>query len=511
MYCRVNDRRHPVLLLLISLTCWMVLTAQSPVTSARGQGGSAMRLRLTVQRDTIRMGETTKIIAEFLDRDYRQVPNDGTRVIEFGSGSADPKLTGSGDISPRQVTVRPGSWSAETIFAPRQTGRVLITAHTDGLDPAQALLVVRPAGSSFLSKWFETVAYADESDELTIWPDRLEATANGNSLAVLQVSFLREPSLETEIRICVKPPATIVQNGKDVGTMTSVKLAAKQSNSEHIGVKSSSAAKVEVSATVLPRGPKESVFLNFIEPEPKRIIIESEQQTIPSTRRAVPISIQLTDDGGFPIAFATNRERKIRLSSDTDSDLVSFEPQTMTLTRESPSAHSIMRFNQPPRTGEITVLASDERNTLKTGQKIIVFERAIVTAARWLLLAAIFGGAIGGLARQLHKADRLDRILPQWTGKYWDLGLTGRIAGSVVSGLFLYWTMKLGLARVTLDLGSTTVAFFFGVIGGFAGLVVLDRLVEWCFKLLRWSLPGERHGSAPAASAPATSTLLKTP
>src|SRR6185437_12232234 len=156
----------------------------------------------------------------------------------------------------------------------------------------------------------------------------------------------------------------------------------------------------------------------------------------------------------------------------------------------------------------------DEGNTgIKAGQKIITIQRPIPVAASWLLFMAVLGGAIGGLARQLHQGDRLDRITPFWTGTYWNLGLSGRIMGSVVSGLFLYWAIKLGLAQVTFDLGTSTVAFFFGGIGGFAGLVVLAQLEEWCFKLLRWTpLRKERSvaaNSLPSPEAAATSASLE--
>ena len=160
MYQLMKDHTLPILLLLISLTGLIALTTHAPATSARSGGGSALRLRLKVQNNTLRSGGVTKIFAEFLDRDYQQVANDGTRVIEFGLGPGESKQTGSGDISPQRVTVRPGSWSAEATFASRQPGRVLITAHADGLVPAQTLLVVTPPGASLLSGWFETVAYA---------------------------------------------------------------------------------------------------------------------------------------------------------------------------------------------------------------------------------------------------------------------------------------------------------------------------------------------------------------
>jgi hypothetical protein len=122
-----------------------------------------------------------------------------------------------------------------------------------------------------------------------------------------------------------------------------------------------------------------------------------------------------------------------------------------------------------------------------------------VHPAYWLAMLALFGGLVGGVARQIHKEKKLGRIRPRWTGKHWDLGFTGCLAGSAVGALFFYWTMKLGLSQalgspalpVALDMGTRTVALFLGGIGGFAGTIVLDRLT-------RWFLPGEKRQTAPA-------------
>jgi hypothetical protein len=93
-----------------------------------------------------------------------------------------------------------------------------------------------------------------------------------------------------------------------------------------------------------------------------------------------------------------------------------------------------------------------------------------------------------------------------------------RIAGSVVSGLFLYLTIKLGLAQLfglaalpaALDPDSKLVAFFFAGLGGFAGLVVMHRLVGKLFK----SSQTRKENAAPAgfaAKGSASATAVKPP
>jgi hypothetical protein len=127
----------------------------------------------------------------------------------------------------------------------------------------------------------------------------------------------------------------------------------------------------------------------------------------------------------------------------------------------------------------------------------------LATAPSWLVLAALVGGLVGGIVRQIHKDYKLERIMPRWNGECWELGLVGRIAGSVASGFFLYLTVKFGLLPMigspalpaALDLGTRTVALFFGGIGGFAGTVVFDRLVSWC-------LPAGKKEAAKAPAAP---------
>jgi hypothetical protein len=571
-----------------------------------------MRLRLRVQSNTLKSGEATKIFVEFLDRDYQKVANDGTRAIQFGLAGV--KQSGSGDFSPPSIRVAPGVWTAETTFVSRQTGKVLITARTDGLDPAQTLLVVTPPGASFLSRLFETVAYADELEgfEITAYSD--EATANNNEQVICQASFTKRPAANLVIRISVEPPAAIVYNGK-ISTRANISLGDGLVSPE-FGVKSRRAAKINIKASVLPDGPKDDALVNFIAPHPSQIVFGDQLRDISSTESTVPLVVELADAGGSPVEPVG--EELITFKSANGEDIVKFDPASVSLSTNRRSAQTMLHLTGLPMGNELKLLAvSQGQSSLTAGQKTIIIhspiekvtitgpnevtrgntkaefavhltdkdgkpmvadldrrinlsvtsgslspdqvmirrgedqakvqytssssngkvvfkaesgglptgslEIMLVTAPFWLVLAALFGGLVGGVVRQIHKDRKLERIMPRWTGECWELGLVGRITGSVVSGLFLYWTMKFGLARIVgspalpaaLDLGTRTLAFFFGGIGGFAGTIVFDRLVSWCLPSPKKETPappaGATHANPTQAKRPAPGLRLIRP
>src|SRR5258705_413739 len=111
MYHLLKCHRPTITILLLSLTLLTALTVRAPISSARA--GPALRLRLRLQTNTLRPGDATKVFVEFLDRDYQQVTNDGTRVVELSVGPQNAKQQGSAYISPRLITVRPGILAAE--------------------------------------------------------------------------------------------------------------------------------------------------------------------------------------------------------------------------------------------------------------------------------------------------------------------------------------------------------------------------------------------------------------
>ena len=116
-------------------------------------------------------------------RNYVQVQNDGTRVIQF---AAAPR--GSAGFSPHQVTVRAGEWSAGTTFTSNAPGKVVVTASSEALDSDQTVVLVTRQAASFLSQLFETTAYAQqELFELTPTRDEMPA----RSRAKFELSWCR--------------------------------------------------------------------------------------------------------------------------------------------------------------------------------------------------------------------------------------------------------------------------------------------------------------------------------
>jgi hypothetical protein len=631
MYYRVIDHRLPILLLLISLTCLIALTAEYAVTSAKSPvtsaqpAGSPLRLRLRVDKNTLRRGEATNIFVEFLDSNYDQVANDRARLIDFDTASVGSQVAGSGAISPSRISVGPGSWSGTVSFAAGQAGKLFVKASSEELDSARSLMLITSEKASLIQS-LEPVAFAESNTALMLYrTDPLADTPNGalpvpaNDTTPAQFS-ITVPSSESEQRTLkitadanvrlfyrrVNEAGSKVQTIEGLGSI-SIPVLKGVEIVDGLNVFSKNEGTVTLTAGLPPDASLSQTTVRFESPVPKNIMFYEAPPTI-SPGESVSVRIGVGDQAKVKIAPTGNY--KIALKSPRDAAVVRFttENPSLTLTPNQQSVglnFQLMTF--PPR-GKIELLAEDQDGNLFSNLKAFPIEseikRLVVTGrtdlargtgeeeftihledkdgkwraadcdrsidlsvndgelisrqvtipkgqgqtvVKWrlhgsgdsailtaesfpldpyrhqvrlftpayrLVLMALLGGVMGGLARQLHKGHRLEKILPRWTGKDWDLGLVGRISGSVVSGLFLYWTMKFGLARVTLDLGTAPVATFFGGIGGFAGLVVLDRLVEWCFKLLQWSLPGKKGKAVPgqlASSASVPGALLKTP
>src|SRR5436305_1975436 len=83
MNYRNTMRSLQVLFLMILLIgCGGTFGLSAP-TAAHSNGGAPLRLRLRVEQNTLRSGQSIKVWAEFLDGDYNQVANDGTRNVHF--------------------------------------------------------------------------------------------------------------------------------------------------------------------------------------------------------------------------------------------------------------------------------------------------------------------------------------------------------------------------------------------------------------------------------------------
>lgn len=488
-YPKTNRAVVVLLFVILLIGCGGLIVLSAPAAAQRP--GSPLRLRLKVEHTKLSSGETINIWADFLDGDYKQVTNDGTRFVKFeiaGPSGA------TGSISPSQpVTVKPGEISAFAKFTPGQPGRVLIRASSEGLDSDETFLLVTKPAASFLTHvlgLFETVAYAQDSEEFGFLPSEPIKTQAG-SQAKFQIGFSGTLPADSTIRISTDPPATINYEGQDSGR--SIEIAAQEIESDKDGgmsdsiiITSEKVGEIKVRAAVRPSGPKATATAIFSAPSPSRIIFDDDLRDIPSTQTVIPISIHLADDKGRPIQ--SDGTRNVAFKRASEDDPVEFESQSVVFLPNQQSAGTMLHLKALPRENRLKLLAVSQGGDWIKGEKTIFFKGPIEVMLYWLVLAALAGGLTGGVVRHIPKDYKLKRVLPKWTGKCWDLGLLGRIAGSVVCGLFLYLAIKLGLSRMIgspvlpagLDLGTKLVAFFFGGIGGFAGTVVFDRLVSWC-------------------------------
>lgn len=476
--------------LLVACGGLLTLSAPAGFTAKHPTAGGPLRLRLKVDHTTLQSGHATKMWAEFLDGDYQKVANDGTRQVKF---EIEPR--GSGSISPPEVTANPGDWSTPyATFASGRPARVLLRVSSVGLDSDETFVLVTRPAASFITQvleMFETVAYAQDSPKIKILPVAPFKNSIGSRVK-FQVQFAGALPADSKIRISTDPSATIHYDGQDSERVKEISVKDITSGndggmSNSIQITSQNVGDVEVSAVVHPSGPRASATANFFPPSPSRILFDNSVREIPSTQTAIPISIQLADDLDHPIQ--SDGTRNITFRRANEDDPVEFESPSVSFSPNQKSAGTMVHLKGLPRGNELTLYAvsQGDKNWI-TGHKTILIKGPIEVMLYWLVLAALAGGMVGGVVRHIPKDYKLKQILPKWTGECWDLGLVGRVVGSIVCGLFLYLTMKLGVARIIgspvlpagIDLGTKLVAFFFGGIGGFAGTVVFDRLVSWC-------------------------------
>lgn len=616
MYYRINRNRLPILLLLVSLTCLIALSLRYPVTATGAPGGSVLRLRVRVQDTSLAADQSTKIRVEFLDGDYQPVANDGTRVVELGQT---PAKTGSGAFSKSRITVRPGEPYAETSFTARQPGKLVITASSDGLDSAQTLMIITPHKASFLSRLFETVAYAESEGGLELNPSHFpKSFASDNKVRVpFQITFLPN----TRVRISTDlSRGGIFYDGQLVGSSVAEITLDKGGVSGQIGIVSATPGKVEIRVTALLNGPTdgptERTEINFELPKPTKVLLDG-PKTISPDDHMVPIYIQFAGDGGDPLENDRVRHIRLRLvNEDENKDFVTFEPEQLDFPSNQLSAQVFAHVKDLPLGNEIGIFAEAVgENQLVSVKKSIFVKSAIekllisgpavinprtdaefivrfadkegkpkaadgprkinltmesvdvgvetgvltpiplevkkgddhavvkyrspgsvgrfvlsasssglensqyqiraVTAIKWLVLIALFGGAVGGVARQLKRDLKRKRPLTRRSRRSLLLALK-RILGSMVSGLFLYLAYKLGLAQFSglpalpLDLEGKLIAFFLSGLGGFAGLVVMHQLAARFLKSSPKPKEAVSHGHL-AAEAPSRPVPSQTP
>jgi len=359
-----KTHRSVVVLLFVTLlvVCGGLIVLSAPAAAQR-PGGSPLRLRLKVSTSQLKKGQWTSVWAEFLDRNYEQVQNDGTRVIQF---AATPRGTGS--FSQQQVTVKAGAWSAATAFTSSAPGKVVLTASSEALDSDQTVLLVTPQAASFLSQLFETVAYAQE-DSFELTPSKFE-TSTGESRAKFELNMLPARSVETDVVISTEPAATIHYKEKSYeGVAADIRLSVT-GKSEPIYISSQNEGSVQVIATIKGSERRASAIAKFSAPMPDTIIFDAEPQEISPDINRIPLSVQVVDRGLFPVN--SDQPRIFTFRNACDKYHLDFEPISSSNTK---TAQTWVLLKDVPAGAELTVYADSP--PLKPGKKTITILREI--------------------------------------------------------------------------------------------------------------------------------------
>jgi hypothetical protein len=218
----------------------------------------------------------------------------------------------------------------------------------------------------------------------------------------------------------------------------------------------------------LKAGTKSIILTSLIE----KVLVTGPQEVNRGGREAEFI-IHLVDKTGNRLAADWNRRIDLSIVGGGLAKTELIIPQG--------AQQAVVKYTSPDVIGRYHLTAGS------SGLQESTHTITVVHPAYWVVLLAVLGGVVGGIARLLHKNCKFEGIVPRWTGECWNLGLVGPIASSLVSGLFFYWALKLGFSQALgsprlpagFDLGTNTSVVFFSGLGGFAGTVVLDRLVGW--------------------------------
>jgi hypothetical protein len=440
------------------------------------------RLKLTIDKTTLGVGEDARLRVGFLDRNYQPVANDRERTIYLEMRRAGPAETGAGDVAPRQATA-PSGGAATGGFRATRPGRLLIRANSDGLAPAQELVTV-VAGRSGLLEMLMPPVHAWTDDAFAIYPkDHLPVPVNGSSTALFTVTVGRrvEKNEVVRVRIATRPAVPVTYDGRETPGFAEFEIPEGSSNSRQIEIASERPRLVSVSARIVEARPAERrgtrdedvAAVQFVSPRPERVILK------PDPAGASPLWLPLTvglEDSEHTAITALDKAHTIELSSRSS---VSFDRKRLQLSPTKPTGHATARFGFFSW-GAQQIVATDVENDLGTGSATV----SVPMATSMLLLCAGLSGAFGALSRHVYRV-RTTRLLPAWDKGRVKLGLVGHTVFGIGFGEVLYQAGRVGLLHPALAPSGTpedgtvlALALLFGVLGGFGGVVILGRLTE---------------------------------
>jgi hypothetical protein len=184
--------------------------------------------------------------------------------------------------------------------------------------------------------------------------------------------------------------------------------------------------------------------------------------------RSYPVTVRLVDSTGT--LQPADWDREIRLSAASGH----FEPTGVVVRKDHVDETATYRAPDDP--GQV-MLRADGR--LLSPDRV---EVTVVASLATLFGAAGFGGVLGGLARYVYKVQSL-ALLPRRVKGTVEPGILGNGLFSALVGIVVFQAMEYGIRNPAWVLKGVpengALAFFLGVLGGFGGVMTLDRCVEF--------------------------------
>jgi hypothetical protein len=486
---------HSNLVRMLPVALFAALGGSSLPTRAADQAPRyPFRLRLKVQTNTVKVGGKIPLIVEFLDRDYQPVGNDRDRVISF---KQNPLTAGaSGDISPSLVTVPANATSSsQAIFQGKRPGKVMIRAECEGLAPYETVVSVREGSVSTLARWFDFTVHAqnDEPPFQFCTRDLQPVPANGKSPLVLQVCLKDIPSEKLRVRIDstaatqisykdepAKPGFAEFVLGPD-GPETDV--------SGEIRITSLTPGDFTVQARVVGRNSlHDEIPISFLALSPASIILDVQPESVTAAECKVQLRVALADDAGTTIRKLASKH-SIDISAVANRELLALSTNPLVLTPD-PDGYQVvsdLEIKGFPESKELVLLAKDQDGTIRGENRTIKLNGTLPGIGLLvLLLLAGAGGLVGSVTRHLLRSHSKSFWPKRIHGRL-KLGFVGNLPFSALFGAMLFLGVRFGVAGVGGKIAlanlshtdSLIFAGFIGLLGGFAGILVLDRLVDW--------------------------------
>lgn len=463
----------------------ILISSVAPVLAA----DAPLRLSVKVDPSTIRVGNTATITVAFLDRDFRPVRNDRNRTLRLDTRTTGGKTEGKGDISPRTARISAGVSSYSEIRLTAQTvGTLRVWVGSDGLEPAEALVRVGST-SAGLSRLFVPVLEAQTPDvSFELLPKATEVALSAAPTASLGIVVSRPVAQTRTWKITTNPAIRIRVDDAVTDGYGVISIGPGEAMSRKIILEPSALGSIEVVAKLLPDGGETRAQVSVVAQVAKRILLQMEEERLPSSLTLLPLTIALVDGEGAPLRVLS-ASHTVELKSTTVGWALG--PQSVTFSASKVSQNLTVPLPRLWFGKTLSLIASDLTGELRMSEK-----QLLVLPALWaLILLATVAGMLGGLARLVYREREVD-FLPHRVNGHLQRGIALDACFSGLFGILLLLLGDMGLLHQfadQLEHDEIKVAFLLGIAGGFSGIVVLQSFSKWTVGVVSQSLPSNSH------------------